>query len=110
MIWKGFDRNQDFSNIKKNGLKFVRSCVVVYSAPSSGGLKLALRASRAVGGAVQRNRAKRRLRSVLKSAPNPIPCSALFLLRMQIINMPYRDIERDIQSWIGSLATNFLAE
>lgn len=57
-------RNQDIQNVRKNGHSLAHRCVVIAFAPNQlAKNRTAVIAGRSVGGAVQRNKAKRRIRA-----------------------------------------------
>ncbi len=67
MIWRSLGRSCDFQKVYQEGAKQVGRLVVVYILPSADNAR-AVVASRKVGGAVQRNRAKRLLREALNGS------------------------------------------
>ena len=61
-------RSTDFKRVKQTGKSFAHPLVVLIRKPNPGGdLRIGLSAGRAVGNAVLRNRAKRRMRASLNS-------------------------------------------
>ena len=64
MNWRSLGRKNDFQMVYREGVKRVGRLLVVYLLPAEYDAR-AVVASRKVGGAVQRNRAKRLLREAL---------------------------------------------
>ncbi|MBU8869738.1 MAG: ribonuclease P protein component [Gemmatimonadales bacterium] len=64
MNWRSLSRNSDFQKVYREGVKRVGRLLVVYLLPAGENAR-AVVASRKVGGAVQRNRAKRLLREAM---------------------------------------------
>lgn len=85
MNWKGRAgvrkadglRHADFERVYKNGKRHFAGHMTVFylSRPEGNGLRIGFTVSRALGGAVDRNRMKRRLREVVR-------------LRRQVVSMP----------------------
>lgn len=67
MTWRSLARKNDFHKVYEDGVKRVGRFLVVYLLPADDFAR-AVVASRKVGGAVQRNRAKRLLREAFLSA------------------------------------------
>mgnify|MGYP001824391429 CR=1 FL=1 len=68
MPWRSLTHRTDFHEVYEHGAKRVGRLLVVYLLPA-GDLARSVVASRKVGGAVQRNRAKRLLREALRNGP-----------------------------------------
>lgn len=62
-------RSIDFKRVRGNGKSYAHPLLVLVAAPSSEGdsLRVGVTASRGIGGAVIRNRAKRRIREALRA-------------------------------------------
>lgn len=64
----------DFSSVMRGGCKSGRATVVVYAAPSSAALRrVGMAVPKTVGGAVIRNRVRRRLRAILAGEIGALP-------------------------------------
>ncbi len=66
--WRSLNHKEEFHEVYERGAKRVGRLLVVYLLPA-GDTARAVVASRKVGGAVQRNRAKRLLREALRQGP-----------------------------------------
>lgn len=61
-------RSTDFKRVRNDGKSYAHPLVVLIAVPSTGdGLRVGVAAGRSVGGAVQRNRAKRLLRESMRA-------------------------------------------
>lgn len=78
-------RSTDFKRVRNDGKSYAHPLVVLVALPQTGeSLQVGVTASRALGGAVQRNRAKRRLRECLRPLlPRIQPGSELILIARQ---------------------------
>lgn len=62
-----FKRNSDFQRLYRRGNSVVKPTMVVYCAKGRGDtLRLGITATKKIGGAVSRNRAKRRIRELFR--------------------------------------------
>ncbi len=63
--------------------------------------------TQAVGAAVQRNRAKRRLREIFRSHQKLLPrsCDLLLVARSSVIHWPYAQLERTFADACGRIAS-----
>lgn len=68
--------------------------------------RFGLTASRKVGGAVQRNRARRRLRALAEAllpSSQLAPCDVVLIARTATITRPFAQLEADLQLALGKL-------
>jgi ribonuclease P protein component len=76
-------RSQDFDAVYRHGRSVATRYLVLYSFPREGGgdgPRLGLAVSRQVGGAVQRNRLKRRLREAFAELSDRLPADHDYVL------------------------------
>lgn len=75
-------RSQDFDAVYRHGRSVATRFLVLYSFPRDGGKgpRLGLAVSRQVGGAVQRNRLKRRLREAFEELSDRLPAGHDYVL------------------------------
>jgi len=101
-------RQRHFALVKKHGVNhvtpaFVALCLIPppYPVPYA---HYAVIASRKVGGAVQRNRAKRRLRALLHHHRAPTKRYALILIaRKTCLTHPFHHMQRDFKRALSTL-------
>ncbi len=89
-------RSADIKRVRREGSAFAHPLVVLLYLPNGGQqTRAAVIATRSVGKAVQRNRAKRRLRAALQPwLPRLVPGMDLVLLaRKPVLEAPFADIE-----------------
>lgn len=92
-------RATDFSRVRQQGKTFAHPLLVLIALPNSDGeLRIGIAAGRSIGNAVERNRAKRRLRAAV--APLIPRMSAgwdlLFLSRSAIRSAAFNEIQEGI--------------
>ncbi len=75
-------RSTDFKRVRNDGKSYAHPLVVLIALPQAGeSVQVGVTASRALGGAVERNRAKRRLRECVRPLlPHLQPGSELILV------------------------------
>ncbi len=67
-------RSTDFKRVRRFGKSFAHPLIVLVALPNeSGETRIAVSAGRSVGGAVQRNRAKRLVREAIRPLRSEIP-------------------------------------
>jgi len=94
-------RRPDFLRVARSGLKAVAPGLVLQAWPRGqmSSIRVGYTATRRVGGAVQRSRAKRRLRAVAAevlpgtAAPG---CDYVLIARRATLNQPYEMLIRDL--------------
>lgn len=98
-------RRRDFSHVVKQRRRVARGAVVVHYArreestiDSVASARVGLIVSKSVGGAVVRNRVKRRLRAAVKPCLASLPHDLDMVLRAQpaCAVMPFADVQADV--------------
>ena len=90
-------RAREIERVLDDGRRFHGSRVVVFLAPGSG--RFAAIAGRKVGGAVQRNRARRVIRAAWPSVATRLPDSdAVFVARAGILGAKTQDLVREMRN------------
>lgn len=93
-------RTTEFKRVRRFGRSFAHPLVVLVVLPNeTGDLRIGITAGRSVGGAVQRNRAKRILRSVLRplllrSSPG---WHVVLIARQPILDAPFTEVQSATQ-------------
>jgi len=93
-------RTTDFKRVRRFGRSFAHPLVVLVVLPDEAGkLRFGITAGRSVGGAVQRNRAKRLLRSVVRPLLQQVNpgWSAILIARQPILEAPYGELQSAIR-------------
>jgi len=95
-------RSSDIKRVRRCGKSYAHPLVVLLAHPhpdGETGLRLGVTASRSVGGAVQRNKAKRRLRASLQELlPEIQPgWDLLFLARAPIVSVDYSQLKEAVR-------------
>lgn len=88
-------RSNDFISVKQCGKSYTHSLIVLIKLPNPDGLlRIGVSAGKAVGNAVTRNRAKRRMRASLSQLMNNIQpgWDLVFLARKPIIDADFDQI------------------
>jgi len=89
-------RTADFKRVRRFGKSYAHPLVVLISSPNSENvLHIGVTASRSVGGAVERNRAKRRMRAALQAIFPAIKpgWDLIFLARQPLLTTDFKDIQ-----------------
>jgi ribonuclease P protein component len=90
-------RAREIQRVLDDGRRFHGSRVVVFLAPGNG--RFAVIAGRKVGGAVQRNRARRVIRAAWQSAATQLPDSdAVFVARACILGAKTQDLVGEMRN------------
>jgi ribonuclease P protein component len=93
-------RQGDIRAVREKGARLDCKAFTVWWTPNPGGLAAPracfVASTQAVGGAVQRNSAKRRLREVFRKHQGLLPpsCDLLVVARRQVIQWPFAQVER----------------
>ncbi len=94
-------RSTDFKRVRRSGKSLAHSLVVLVALPNEmDHSRVAVSASRAVGGAVQRNLAKRRLRACIEthSAQLAPGWDLIFMARQSILSAPYDELQAAVSN------------
>lgn len=107
--WAGLLRRADFLRVAASGVKRVTPGFILQASAHEGGdgrLRLGFTASRKVGNAVARNRAKRRLRAladnVMPAAANPA-LDYVFVARAETLKREFAAMEQDLRQALQRL-------
>ena len=101
---------KDFIRIQRNGKKVVSSCLIVQhlkSIDDENPTRFGFTASKKVGGAVLRNKAKRRMRSLVNELKNifkPHGHDYVLIARKQVLNQDYNKIKDELKNSIRTLS------
>ena len=93
-------RQSDIRDVRQQGRRVDCKAFTIWSLPRPGGGELPracfVASTQAVGKAVLRNRAKRRLREVFRRRQGllPAPCDLLLVARSQVNSWPFADLDR----------------
>ncbi len=100
-------RRSDFLRVAATRLKAVTPGMIVQAAPRAGdGIGVGFTASRKVGNAVRRNRARRRLRALASSVlarRGTASTDYVLIARRDTVIRPYAALERDLEAALRRL-------
>jgi len=87
-------KRSDFLRVSKTGEKWITPAFVlqVYARDSEGSSRYGITASKKIGGAVERNRAKRRLRALIRAIPLSLVSPGMdyvFIARQEILKRDF---------------------
>jgi ribonuclease P protein component len=97
-------RSEDIKCVRTEGKSFAHPSVVLVSLPNQiEHNRFAVIAGRSVGGAVQRNLAKRRIRSVIQDLANDLAqgYDIVIIARRSILENEYRSLEEALRQLFG---------
>ena len=94
-------KRSEFLAVSKTGERLVTPAFIiqVYYRASEGSFRYGITASRKVGGAVERNRAKRRLRALLKELLPQVACPGadyVFIARKEILRRDFSLMKQEL--------------
>lgn len=89
-------RNVDVQTVITTGVRAHTRKTSVYCRRHGGSTRVAVVAGRKVGGAVQRNLAKRRLRSALAEISLPIGCDVVVIAQQRALRAPYTELRDEL--------------
>jgi ribonuclease P protein component len=90
----------DFSRVYREGRRYAGESLVLYVRPTGGSRRVAVTAGRRLGGAVRRNRARRRLREALRRLEHRL-CDRgdiVLVARSQAGTAPFADLVAEMES------------
>lgn len=91
-------QNAQFRRLYRRGKNAVRPSLVFYALPNRNlGFRLGITAGKKVGGAVQRNRAKRRLRALVRTNFPKLKSNTdlVIVARTRTVTAAYKKLEKD---------------
>ena len=113
---QSLNKNGQFRRLYRRGKSVVTPTMVVYVAPNrSQNIRLGITAGKKVGGAVCRNRAKRRIRELFRTNQCKLKPGYDFCIvaRSFTVNAPYEKLTRDfglsmkkLEAWADENAVN----
>lgn len=101
-------KRSEFLAVSKTGERWVTAAFIIqiYYRASEGSSRYGITASRKVGGAVERNRAKRRLRALLKEFLPPLAhpgVDYVFIARSEILKRDFVQMGKELRHGIAKL-------
>ena len=98
-LWESVKNSSEFKKITRNGKKFTTPFFICFNIKSPG-FKLGVVASRKVGCAVKRNRAKRILRSVFSEVYKSRNNNIVLIAKHEILSAKYSEIKAWLEKTI----------
>lgn len=98
--------NYEFQRLYRRGKSAVRGTIVMYAAPRRGeGVRLGITAGKKLGGSVERNRAKRRIRELFRLMQPKLKGGAdiCIVARARVLTAPYGKLCADFKSAASEL-------
>jgi len=99
-------RRAEFEGLYRGGAKLDKGGIVLFWRVGGPGRRVGVSASRAIGGSVKRNRARRRLREVyrLNKALLPDRVEVLLVARPQLLTQAFERTSRDVAAGFRRVA------
>ena len=99
---------REYDAVQRGGRRVSARFVTLLARPGAAPHdRLGLVASRKIGGAVIRNRAKRRLREIFRqlepAAPDPRPLDLVAIARRELVDAPHAIVEADFRAALKKL-------
>lgn len=90
----------EFSRVYKEGRRFSGTSLILYVRATSGGLRVGVAAGRRIGGAVVRNRAKRRLREAFRRLQGRLDDrgDVALIARPPAVTAPFPEIVSEVEA------------
>ena len=98
-LWESVKNSSEFKKITRTGKKFTTPFFICFNIKSTG-FKLGVVASRKVGCAVERNKAKRILRSAFSAVYKSSSNTVVLIAKHEILNAKYSDIKAWLEKTI----------
>jgi ribonuclease P protein component len=96
--------NRDFRRLYHRGQTVVGTCMVLYTQPNRQDInRLGITASTKVGGAVQRNRAKRRLKESFRTMGLKNGFDIVIVARTRVVTAPFDMIQKEMRMLFNKL-------
>lgn len=105
-------KRHEFVKVARQGVSISSTTLIVqslfYDVSSAHGCRVGFTASKRVGNAVRRNRAKRRMRAVVqlwvkKGMGLLYPCDLTLVAKPAAVTAPFQKIQRDFEESLASL-------
>ncbi len=94
-------RRGEFTGVFDGGVKRHGRLMSVFVLPTAGQrARLGIAASKKIGGAVERNLAKRRMREVFRVAPVAAPLDIVVIPRRDLLNAPFESVQREFAALV----------
>lgn len=100
-------QRREFQDVYAGGVRRHGRYMTVLVLPSERGVaRLGVAASKRIGGAVARNRAKRRIRAIFRGHPVPPGLDVVVAPRRELIDAPFASLEADFRRLMRSGGTH----
>lgn len=94
-------RRGEFTGVFDGGVKRHGRLMSVFVLPTPGQrARLGIAASKKIGGAVDRNLAKRRMREVFRAALVPAPLDIVVIPRRELLTAPFESVQREFTALV----------
>jgi ribonuclease P protein component len=92
-------RRADFEAVYQTGVRITSRWMTIFVKPNGGAQpRLGIAATRKIGGAVVRNRAKRVTRELFRACKPPAPVDIVVVPRRELVDAPFTALEHEFQS------------
>ena len=96
-------RRAEYQAIYGTGRKVFGRFVVVFAAGAASAGRLGITATKRIGSATERNRAKRRIREIVRRS-EPLPFDVVVNVRDGAARAPFDELRKDVRRALGRLA------